>query len=228
MAAITTQDKSDPPGKMRQILPELLDALPHDDPAALRSRSELGMINGLMRNHHWVCRRLRRLEPGNQRVLELGAGDGSLARRALKEGIVPSARWSAIDLAPAPEDWPCDAVWHQCDLFALPVLPDAEIIVANLFLHHFHDDQLEILGRRLPDSCRMLIACEPARRWVHSLQGRLLSLLTGLSKVTHHDMLVSIRAGFTGDELPRAMGLQGWQKTISSTALGAYRLEAWR
>lgn len=213
---------------MRQVLPELLDSLPHDDPAALVCRQELRLINGIMGNHRWLCRTLENPHCRGQRVLELGAGDGSLARRAWNEGIAQPAHWSALDLAPAPDEWPRNAVWHQRDLFALPMLPDAEIIVANLFLHQFHNHQLEVLGRRLPVSCRMLIACEPARRWVHSLQGRLLSLLTGLSQVTHHDMLVSIRAGFTGNELMSALRLQGWRTATSSTTLGAYRFAAWR
>ena len=213
---------------MRQVLPELLDTLPQDDPAALRSREELRFINQLMGNHRWLCRTLRKPQFRGRHVMELGAGDGTLARRAWSAGIVKPAHWSALDLAPVPAQWPRESVWHQRDLLMLPVLPDAEIILANLFLHHFHDAQLAELGRRLPDSCRTLIACEPARGWVHSLQGRVLSALAGLSHVTHHDMLVSIRAGFAGDELPRALNLQGWHTVVSHTALGAYRMIAWR
>ena len=84
------------------------------------------------------------------------------------------------------------------------------------------------MGRRLPDTCRVFIACEPARHGVHSLQGWLLSELLGLSYVTHHDMLVSIRAGFVGDELSCALGLYGWKTEVSRSLLGAYRLIAWR
>jgi hypothetical protein len=212
----------------RSVVPELLDALPHEDPAALRSRDELHFINHFMGNHRWICLILQEQDLQNKRILELGAGDGSLARLALSTGVAQAAQWSALDLAPAPIDWPHEAVWHQGDLFALPVLPDAEIIAANLFLHHFENDQLQNLGARLPEGCRLLIACEPARRRLHSLQGHLLSALVDLSPVTHHDMLVSIRAGFLGDELSQALGLQGWQTRVSLTALGAYRFTAWR
>lgn len=212
----------------RKVLPELLDALPHDDPAALHSREELHFINHFMGNHGWICRILQEQELDNKRILELGAGDGSLAQLAWSKGIVSPSQWSALDLAPAPVNWPDDATWYQQDLFSGPVLPDAEIIAANLFLHHFENDMLQQLGTRLPDTCRLFVACEPARRRLHSLQGRALSALVELSPVTHHDMLVSIRAGFIGDELAQALGLQGWQTRVSVTALGAYRFLAWR
>lgn len=212
----------------RQVVPELLDALSHEDPAAVRSREELHFINRLMGNHRWICRALQKQDLQNKRILELGAGDGLLAQQAWSKGIAQPARWSALDLAPPPVGWPHEAVWHQGDLFALPVLPEAEIIVANLFLHHFENDGLQKLGARLPESCQLLVACEPARRRLHSLQGHLLSALIDLSPVTHHDMLVSIRAGFLGDELSQALGLQGWQTRVSMTALGAYRFTAWR
>lgn len=212
----------------RQVVPELLDALPHEDPAALLSREELHFINHFMGNHRWICRILQEQAMDTPRILELGAGDGSLARLAMSMGVAQPMQWSALDLAPPPVDWPPEAAWHRGDLFALPVLPDAEIIVANLFLHHFENAELQNLGARLPESCRLLVACEPARRRLHSLQGHLLSALVDLSPVTHHDMLVSIRAGFLGDELSQSLGLQGWQTRVSMTALGAYRFTAWR
>ena len=60
----------------REVLPELLDTLPNEDPAAVTSRAELRLINRLMGNHRWVERRVRQLPPSRRRVLELGAGDG--------------------------------------------------------------------------------------------------------------------------------------------------------
>jgi len=212
----------------REVFPELLDALPHDDEAAWRGRGELRMINGVMGNHRWLCRRRREPEFNGKRLLELGAGDGAFARRVWREGITYPAQWTALDLAPEPDEWSREACWRQSDLFMMSALPEAEIIVANLFLHHLHDGQLAALGRLLPEACRTFFACEPARRRVHALQGWMLSAIAGLSEVTHHDMFVSIRAGFLGNELPGALGLRDWQTRVSLTALGAYRLTAWR
>lgn len=212
----------------RDVQPELLDSLPHDDPAAVRSRAELRMINGLMGNHRWIARQLRRVRQPEWRVMELGAGDGLLAQRLIDNGLCTVPTMTAVDLAPPPQNWPASARWLQGDLFSLPRLPDAEIVVANLFLHHFQAAQLAELGKRFPDTCRVLIFSEPARRSLHLWQGHALALLTQLSHVTNHDMLISIRAGFLHDELPHSLGLQGWRCEVSHSPLGAYRMVATR
>jgi hypothetical protein len=54
--------------------------------------------------------------------------------------------------------------------------------------------------------------------------------LLGGSHVTRHDARVSIAAGFLGDELPAALGLdpRNWHWRCTTTALGAYRMIALR
>ena len=87
-------------------------------------------------------------------------------------------------------------------------LPAAEIVTANLFLHHFALEALARLGSRLPPECRVVHATEPARRRRHFVQGALHSVLALLGRVTWHDMRVSICAGFLGDELPLSADLE--------------------
>ena len=201
----------------------MLDSLPPTAPEAVRSRRELRWINAIMGTHRWLRKSLRARWQAGHRVLEIGAGDGSLWTPAL----VPPSQWTALDLAPRPTAWPESAHWLQEDLLQAS-LPEAEIVVANLFLHHFTPDLLATIGKQLPASCRLLIACEPARRSLHAWQGRALSALLQLSDVTRHDMLVSIQAGFLGDELPAALGLDGWKWRVSTSLLGAYHLTAWK
>lgn len=211
----------------RRVQPELLDTLPADDPAALRSRRELRLINAIMGNHRWLAREVRRsIRPG-WRVLELGAGDGTFGARLVAHGVCEAQQLTGFDLAPRPAAWPAEAAWIQGDALAA-ALPEAEIVVANLFLHHFEPAALAQLGARLSAKCRILIASEPARRRQHLVQGALLSALALLSRVTRHDMRISIRAGFLGDELHRALGLGGWKCETATTFLGAYRLRAQR
>ena len=212
---------------LRRTESELLDTLPADDPAAQRSRRELRLINAIMGNHRFLAREVQRnIRPG-WRLLELGAGDGFLGSRLISQGICEARQLTGLDLAPRPAVWPAEAGWIHGDVLAAP-LPDAEIIAANLFLHHFDAVALARLGTRLPAKCRILLANEPVRRHLHLAQAAVLSVLALLSRVTRHDMRISIRAGFLRDELPRALGLAGWKCESSATFLGAYRLRAQR
>lgn len=211
----------------RLIAPELLDSLPPDDPSAMRSRRELRLINAIMGNHRWLEGEIRRrIQPG-WRVLELGAGDGTFGARLIANGICNGAQLVGMDLAPRPARWPAAAAWIQGDV-CMNGWPDTEIVVANLFLHHFEKPTLAVLGSRLPKSCRVLLASEPARRTLHLAQGRLLAMLAFLSRVTRHDMLVSIRAGFLRDELAQSLGIAHWRCSGADTFLGAHRLCAER
>jgi hypothetical protein len=210
----------------RIVEPEILDTLPSDDPEAVASRRDLRRLNGLMANHRWLEQRIRAFLKPEWRLLELGAGDGTFGKRLLRHGVLEAPRLGAIDLAPRPADWPAEAIWVQRDV-QTGNLPAAEVVVANLFLHHFEPPFLRKLGERLPAECRVLLCCEPSRKPMHLWQSSLLSLLP-LGRVTKHDMPVSIRAGFLGDELPQFLGISDWKIGVSTTFFGAYRLEAHR
>jgi hypothetical protein len=212
---------------LRRVDPEILDSLSADDPEAIGSRRDLRWINAIMGNYRWLHRRVRsHIQPG-WRVLELGAGEGIFGRRLAHAGQISPEQIIALDLAPCPDTWPTGAMWIQEDVFSQP-LPAAEIIVANLFLHHFTAERLTQLGRLLPSSCRYLAISEPARHPLHLWQGSLLAALARLNRVTRHDMPVSIRAGFMGNELPEWLGISDWKIKTSTTFFGAYRLEAHR
>ncbi len=214
--------------KERVIQPELLDQLPPDDPDAMRARDEMLQVNGIMGNHRWIERMVRRHRESGWQITELGAGDGALSMRLLESGCCTEAGLQAYDLAPPPEHWPAAAHWTRGDVLA-QMLPETEIVVANLFLHHFTREQLRLLGSRLSPATRLIVASEPARHWVHTLSGRLFCEVAELNHVQRHDMQVSIRAGFRGDELRDALGLDAtWQTCVSSHPFGAYRFMAWR
>ncbi|WP_156345079.1 hypothetical protein [Verrucomicrobium spinosum] len=112
---------------------------------------------------------------------------------------------------------------------AANALREADIVVANLILHHFQDDQLAILGRRL-HRARLLIVSEPARHSIHLWKGRLLNAVLGFNHVTMFDMARSIQAGFRVGELPKLLHLDQtiWTVRESTSQLGAYRLVAER
>jgi len=80
------------------------------------------------------------------------------------------------------------------------VRPDA--IIANLFLHHFGDEQLSELFALASARTNLFAAVEPGRSPVSLFFSKLVWLI-GCNRVTAHDAQVSVRAGFAGNELSR-------------------------
>lgn len=75
-----------------------------------------------------------------------------------------------------------------------------DVVLANLFLHHFTDAQLTLLFSELAEKSDAFIAVEPRRGPLPLFFSRLLGLI-GCNAVTRHDAPVSVRAGFTSREL---------------------------
>lgn len=217
-------------GQKRNVIPEILDSLPSDDPRAARCRRDLHRINVAMGNYRWIARHLdAEVRSGRSDWVELGAGDGPLAR-ALPQSLVDATRVGAVDFAPRPEAWPVMWGWNQGDLFEVLNLRTSEEeetgMIANMFLHHFIDEDLERMGVILQDSFSRLLISEPARFSRFEWLARPFFPL--VNDVTRHDMIVSIRAGFRKGELPRLLGLNSktWEWTEVVTLMGAYRLDA--
>lgn len=212
----------------RVLQPELLDMLPHDAPEAVRAREEMLLVNAIMGNHRWIQRMIRRHSQPGWRITELGAGDGRLSLRLCQAGLCQASQLHALDLAPRPAHWPPESQWTSGDVLVQP-LPESEVVIANLFLHHFTAEQLRIIGSRISPATRLIVAAEPSRLWIHTVMGRLFCSLADLNHVQRHDMQASIRAGFRGDELWCSMGLGAeWQVQTVMHPLGGYRLRAWR
>ncbi len=80
-------------------------------------------------------------------------------------------------------------------------LPHADIVTANLFLHHFTDPQLAAASAA--PGARWRRCSSPASRAARRcrcMAGRLLWVI-GCNDVTRHDAVVSVEAGFTDGEL---------------------------
>lgn len=212
----------------RRVQPEILDELPPDHPDAVASRNDLRRLNALMGNGRWILRSLARLDLAGDRihVVEIGAGDGALGRAIASR--FPMVRYTAIDRMPKPPGWPDELAWIVGDALEQTGAADGDVLVANLVLHHFSDEELASLGESLA-GYRAVLASEPARhRTAHALARG--ARLLGLNRVTQHDIHVSIDAGFRGRELADALGLRPeiWDARSEAGLLGAHRLVATR
>ncbi|NNC87531.1 MAG: hypothetical protein HKN82_03605 [Akkermansiaceae bacterium] len=205
----------------RKVMAEILDALPADDPEAVASRRDLRRINALMGNFRWMRRAMRAL-PGDRRggLVEIGAGDGGFLE--MVRGDFETV--TGVDLAPRPATLDERIGWRQGDVSE--GLGGGDVLAANLFLHHFEDGRLRELGAAAREF-RAVCFSEPWRSRLALAEGY--AMCPFVTRVTRHDMLVSIRAGFVRGELPDLLGLgAGWEVREEVSLLGAYRLLAWR
>jgi hypothetical protein len=197
----------------RRLEPEWLDELPADDPRAMRSRRDLKRINGWMLQAA-IMKRLLLAHPNGppRRIVELGAGDGTfmlaVARRLAK-------RWPLVTLTfvdrqnivtPETHDgfrklgWRTESVSADVFAFLASSGERADIVTANLFLHHFPDESLRRLFAGVSKLSPLFVACEPSRSQRALLGSRLLFVI-GCNDVSRHDAVVSVRAGFRNGEL---------------------------
>jgi hypothetical protein len=210
----------------RIIQPELLDTLPPDDPRAVRSRRDLRRVNAWMRNHAIMARALQTGLNGQvpKQITELGAGDGHFLLRVAKKMAPrhPNVSVTLLDrqriVLPATIASFMSLGWHAeaivADVFDWPQVSAAtEIVIANLFLHHLDDARLADLFRMIAGRARWFIAIEPYRPpWPLFCSWLLWAI--GCSSVTRHDAAVSIRTGFSDNELSALWPAGGdWQLT---------------
>ena len=210
---------------VRRVEPELLDHLTPDDPRAIDSRKDLERINAWMRNHKIMAEEIRRIfgDRAPKRILEIGAGDGRFLLRvcaALPEQwrgatVCLLDRQAAVSSQTVREfetlGWCCEMVQAEVQSWMRERPPgEFDLMIANLFLHHFREAELRELLQGVRRSARALIAVEP-RRWGWALLFSRATGLIGCNSVTRHDAVVSVRAGFAGQELSRLWPSEaGW------------------
>lgn len=199
--------------RARHLVPETLDALPAEDPAARRSRRDLRRINGLMAQAGIASGLVRAHGAGSaRRIADLGCGDGIGALRVLRRLGAPAGggHLTLVDARPAVADATRAALaelgWEveiaAADVFAwLDGAGDArDLIMTNLFLHHFEGEALAALMARCAAGAETFVATEPLRSRMALAGSRLVGLI-GANAVTRHDAPASVRAGFAGAEL---------------------------
>jgi hypothetical protein len=199
----------------RLVEPEWLDHLSVDDPDAVGSRRDLKRLNVWMGHVSILTKTLQEIGDGwtPRKIVELGAGDGdfllSVAKRFLgnwnnihavlidRHNVVSSStRQQFSDLG-----WRAEPI--QADVFdwlEKSAGTSGELMIANLFLHHFERASLARLLGLVGARAGRFIAVEPRRSWWSFLFSRMVRLI-GCNAVTGHDAPISVKAGFKEQEL---------------------------
>lgn len=209
----------------RLVEPEILDGMVPTDPRAARARRDLRRVNAIMGHRRIWKRILREFASGGAvcpTILELGAGDGTLLLEAARSLGMPWLRVRVLlldrQLAVSPRTlegfaelgWEAAVIQADALEFAAG-MPFADLVVANLFLHHFDEGQLAGLFRCLAARAHTFAACEPRRARFPLLGSRLLGL-AGCGPVARYDAVVSVCAGFADGELSALWSGEGdWQ-----------------
>ena len=209
----------------RHVAAETLDHLAPDDPAAMRSRRDLVRVHCAMGTRAIVTRGWRGLVSTQRgglplRILEIGSGDGSLllgVARAMAP-YWPPVQLTLLDrqdiVGPATLAGYAELGWSThvqvVDVLDWAERPDGDVpgtasprwdlITTTLFLHHFEDRQLDRLLTAVASRTCRFFACEPKRSWL-PLAGSHLVGAIGVNAVTREDAVLSVHAGFRGDEI---------------------------
>ena len=225
----------------RVVAAETLDGLAENDPSAMRSRRDLQRIHRMMGTRTIVTRAFRRLTDSRPksrplRMLELGAGDGSLM---LCVARASAGDWPAVELtlldrqdliSEATLAAYADAGWRATsevsDVFDWAARGEYsrgatgaarwDVIVSNLFLHHFEGRQLHSLLAAIESRTERFFACEPHRGWLALAASHLVGAI-GANAVTREDAVLSVHAGFRAGELSQA-----WPASSAGWTLDEY------
>jgi hypothetical protein len=212
-------------GMTRCVEPEWLDEMSAEDPRAVRTRQDLRVINAFMQHVRMLTYVLTREDglKSPRLIVELGAGDGTLMLRLAHR---LATRWKGVrvilvDLHPAvtPQTleelkalgWETESVAADVfDWLAQPLDQMSDLMLANLFIHHFQSERLALLLTQAAERTHHFAALEPRRSALALGLSRLVWIL-GCNAVTRHDAVVSVRAGFTAQELSTLWPKGRWQ-----------------
>jgi hypothetical protein len=228
----------------RRVSAETLDHLNENDPRAMRSRRDLQRVHRVMGTRSIVCNALNQLvphlPPSGLRVLELGAGDGTLML-SVARALGPA--WPAVDLtlldrqalvekttvdAYGQLNWKVNIETADVTDWIQKSFPARrgeverwDLIVVNLFLHHFEGVMLANLLNAIAGSSNRFFACEP-RRSYFALTGSHLIGALGANAVTREDAVLSVHAGFWDSEITKLWQHAGRRWKVSEYSAGLF------
>ncbi len=189
----------------RKIVPELLDSASQDEIAA--NLGDLQRINRYFGGRQTLRSVLRPLHRPGLTILDVGAASADHAA-GLRDTQVVSLDRSESHLRCG------QGTRVAADAFALPFAPRSfDLVMANLFLHHFENDAILSLLQSFAAVSRLGVVVNDLER--SRLAWSFLPLTAPLLRwnpITLHDGPVSVAAGFRPAELAalfRSAGLHG-------------------
>lgn len=211
--------------------PEILDDLELTGNDLRENLRELGKVNRLLGGHQIavsaVSEILRDDSKSNWRIADLGCGGGdTLAALAENSGfknrslqlVGLDANQTAVDFARKENAAFANIHFVCADLFKEWPEEKFDIVLFNLVLHHFSDDQIVQLLQRAAENSRFIVVNDLQRNWIPYQLFRLTSRIFRFSHISRHDGKLSVKKSFTKKD---------WNRLLNKADLKNFKLK-WR
>ncbi len=178
--------------------------------------SDINRANALLGGNRITIKALKRFIDSNPRkeyrILDAGCGDGTLLREVglycQKKGIAVrlvgiDLNEKSVQLARRKHADMKNITFEQSDLFHLdPNIHGCDVLLCTLTLHHFRDEDIVELLEKFTSVARLgIIVNDLDRSKIAYLLFKLFSTLTMKTDIAKKDGLISIKSGFTKNEL---------------------------
>ena len=200
--------------KIRSNAPEIMDDLQMEGPVLRKTLKTLARINALLGGDNVSVKGVKHLvrrkdRIGNLHLIDLGCGEGSQLRvlADFSRKLKLNWRFTGVDanadcIAFAKErsqSYP-EIEYLQQDVFNWE-MPDCDMVLATLFMHHFDDQQIiEMINSSVDKVSYGWIINDLQRSRIAYGLFWLLGLFIR-NKMVRHDGLLSIKKGFKKEEL---------------------------
>jgi len=203
-----------PSFKKRSNSPELMDDLKLPKPELEAALGDLRKVNILLGGHAVGIAGLKpflsRETPTH--ILDIGCGDGEFLRHlhqyCHKMGFkVCLTGWDrnaeSLECGLSQNTAVMEIQYETRDVTECPELPKGDfVIICNLFLHHFTDEQIrKMLSYWSNSGCKAIVINDLDRNPLAYYLFRLFGVIFMKSKIAIHDGLISILRGFRRTEL---------------------------
>lgn len=204
--------------KVRSNTPELMDDLDLPEAELRGALTDLRRVNTLLGGHAAGIAGLKPfLTKAGQKpchILDIGCGDGEFLRHlssycAANGFEVKLTGWDrnaeSLEAGVAKNDKGVSISYELRDVLAFPAMPEGEfVIICNLFLHHFTDEEiLKMLRYWSSSKCKAIVINDLDRNPLAYYLFRVFGVIFMNSKIAVHDGLISIQRGFRRKDLER-------------------------
>lgn len=176
----------------------------------------LGGRKSFRQSVHRALTRNGLAEASSIRILDLGCGSGDYLRNLSDWGARRKLRLeiTGVDANPAivrfaeEKSRTYPNIQYQCaDVLAEDFDPAGyDLLLCGLFLHHLEEEaQATLIKKSLEAGVRTIVVNDLHRHWLAYYLFQLICRVLNFSKMSRHDGALSIRKGFTREDLTRLM-----------------------